>query len=155
MESGKRASARAYLILQLREVDAWLRRYGGSDALCCALNMITGLQTLAPLEDEAENLPQTGADSTHNEGEPKPGQSNPATELRIIDPIDSGRPTWIRCNRKWLAPETVNHYNLPWEFDRVKRVLSRLHENANRNAERPGVSDHKGRDPRRRSSRAF
>jgi hypothetical protein len=155
MESRKRASARAYLILQLREVDAWLRRYGGSDALCCALNMITGLQTLAPLEDEAENLPQTGADSTHDEGEPKPGKLNPATESRIIDPIDSGRPTWIRCNRKWLAPETVNHYNLPWEFDRVKRVLSRLHENANRNAERPGVSDHKGRDPRRNSSRAF
>jgi len=155
MESRKRASVRTYLILQLGEVDAWLRRYGGSDALCCALNMIIGLQTLAPLEDEAENLPQTDADPTHDEGEPKPSKSNPATESRIIDPIDSGRPTWIRCNRKWLAPETVNHYNLPWEFDRVGRALSRLHENANRNAERPGVSDHKGMDPRRISSRAF
>jgi hypothetical protein len=128
MEPGKRASARAYLMLQLREVDAWLRRYGGSDALCCALNMIIGLQTLALLEEEPENLSQTDADSTHDEGEPKTRKSNPATEPRVIDPIDSGRPAWIRCNRKWLAPETVNHYNLPWEFDRVKRTLSRLYE---------------------------
>jgi hypothetical protein len=128
MESGQRANARAYLMLQLREVDAWLRRYGKSDALCCALNMITSLQTLDPLEEETENLPHTDADSTRDEGEPKTRKPNSALEPRVIDPIDSGRPTWIRCNRKWLAPETVNHYNLPWEFDRVKRALSRLHE---------------------------
>ena len=115
-------------MLQLREVDAWLRRYGKSDALCCALNMITSLQTLDPLEEETENLPHTDADSTRDEGEPKTRKPNSALEPRVIDPIDSGRPTWIRCNRKWLAPETVNHYNLPWEFDRVKRALSRLHE---------------------------
>jgi hypothetical protein len=129
MESGKRASARAYLMLQLREVDIWLRRYGGSDALCGALNMITRLQTLAPLEDGAENRRQTDADSTHGEDEPKPKPrtSSPATESRVVDPTDSGRPTWIRCNRKWLAPETVNHYHLPWEFDPVKRAMSGPH----------------------------
>lgn len=27
------------------------------------------------------------------------------------------RPTWIRVERKWLLPETLDYYNLPWEWD--------------------------------------
>lgn len=31
--------------------------------------------------------------------------------------IDLSRPTWIKVKRKWLLPETLDHYNLPWEWD--------------------------------------
>ena len=31
--------------------------------------------------------------------------------------VDLSRPTWIKVNRKWLLPETLNHYYLPWEWD--------------------------------------
>jgi hypothetical protein len=27
------------------------------------------------------------------------------------------RPTWIKVKRKWLLPETLDHYHLPWEWD--------------------------------------
>jgi hypothetical protein len=31
--------------------------------------------------------------------------------------IDLSRPTWIKVKRKWLLPETLDHYYLPWEWD--------------------------------------
>jgi hypothetical protein len=31
--------------------------------------------------------------------------------------IDLSRPTWIKVKRKWLLPETLDHYCLPWEWD--------------------------------------
>ena len=31
--------------------------------------------------------------------------------------IDLSRPTWIKIKRKWLLPETLDHYYLPWEWD--------------------------------------
>jgi hypothetical protein len=36
--------------------------------------------------------------------------------------IDLSRPTWIKVKRKWLLPETLDHYYLPWEWD-VSRTL--------------------------------
>jgi hypothetical protein len=37
--------------------------------------------------------------------------------------IDLSRPTWIKVKRKWLLPETLDHYYLPWEWD-VSRAFS-------------------------------
>lgn len=31
--------------------------------------------------------------------------------------IDLSRPTWIKVKRKWLLPETLDHYYLPWQWD--------------------------------------
>lgn len=31
--------------------------------------------------------------------------------------INLSRPTWIKVKRKWLLPETLDHYFLPWEWD--------------------------------------
>lgn len=33
--------------------------------------------------------------------------------------IDLSRPTWIKVNRKYLVPETLDAYYLPWEWDEV------------------------------------
>ena len=32
---------------------------------------------------------------------------------------DTARPTYIRVHSKWLDPETVDAFGLPWEWDRV------------------------------------
>jgi hypothetical protein len=119
MNSKNRAATRDDLMLQLREMDAWLRRYGGPDALCCALNMIKDRQSPSSIEDEADNVADPDGEAKTDKDEPMTPRRKPLTESRMIDPVDSGRPTWIRCNRKWLAPETANRYNLSWEFDRV------------------------------------
>lgn len=29
-------------------------------------------------------------------------------------------PTTVKVNRKYLLPDTLDHYNLPWEWDRVR-----------------------------------
>ena len=33
--------------------------------------------------------------------------------------IDLSRPTFIKVNRKYLSPDTLDHYRLPWEWDKV------------------------------------
>jgi hypothetical protein len=33
--------------------------------------------------------------------------------------IDLTRPTYIKVNRKYLLPDTLDHYQLPWEWDKV------------------------------------
>jgi hypothetical protein len=33
--------------------------------------------------------------------------------------IDLHRPTFIKVNRKYLHPDTLDHYGLPWEWDAV------------------------------------
>lgn len=33
--------------------------------------------------------------------------------------IDLHRPTYIKVNRKYLHPDTLDHYGLPWEWDSV------------------------------------
>ena len=33
--------------------------------------------------------------------------------------IDLSRPTYIKVHRKWLSPDTLDHYDLPWEWDEV------------------------------------
>lgn len=155
MNSENRAAARDNLMLQLREMDSWLRRYGGPDALCCALNMIKDRQSLSPIEDEAENVAEPDRESNSVEDEPTTPKRMPLTESRMIDPVESSRPTWIRCNRKWLAPETANRYNLSWEFDRVNGPSLKYAEDANRSPERPGIPHHQGMDPSRFPSKAF
>jgi hypothetical protein len=155
MDSESRVATRDNLVLQLREVDLWLRRHGGSDALCCALNMIRGVQLVNPLEDEAENLVDTDNDSNHDKDEPATPKRKTLPESRMIDPIDDSRPTWIRCNRKWLAPETVNHYNLRWEFDRVSSTYLAHAGHANRSPERPGLPHNQRADPFRFPGQAF
>ena len=147
MESASRAGTRENLMLQLREVDWWLGRHGGTDALCSALSMIKDLQGTAPLEDEADNLPQPDAGSDHENDEPKKHKRKLSSEPRILDSKDDSRTTWIRCNRKWLAPETVNHYKLPWEFDRVRCRSIQTVGNANRRPERPSISHNQRVDP--------
>ena len=38
--------------------------------------------------------------------------------------MDLSRPTWIKVNRKYLVPETLEAYNLPWDFYEVSRPSS-------------------------------
>jgi hypothetical protein len=33
--------------------------------------------------------------------------------------LDVNRPTYIKINREYLSPETLDAYNLPWEWDLV------------------------------------
>ena len=33
--------------------------------------------------------------------------------------IDLSRPTFIKVNRKYLSPATLDHFHLPWEWDKV------------------------------------
>ena len=37
--------------------------------------------------------------------------------------IDLHRPTFIKVNRKYLHPDTLDHYGLPWEWDAVSFAL--------------------------------
>ena len=37
--------------------------------------------------------------------------------------MDLTRPTYIKVNKKHLSPETLNEYNLPWEWDDVSLAL--------------------------------
>jgi hypothetical protein len=37
--------------------------------------------------------------------------------------IDLHRPTFIKVNRKYLHPDTLDHYGLPWEWDAVRITL--------------------------------
>ena len=37
--------------------------------------------------------------------------------------IDLHRPTFIKVNRKYLHPDTLDHYGLPWEWDAVRTTL--------------------------------
>ena len=120
MNSENRATTRGNLMLQLREIDSWLNRYGGADALCCALNMIKSRQ------DESENVADPDHESGTDGDEPTTPKRTPLMQSRMTDQVDSNRPVWIKCNRKWLAPEIANHYNLPWEFDQVRQTLHRI-----------------------------
>ena len=36
--------------------------------------------------------------------------------------IDLSRPTFIKVNRKYLSPTTLDHFRLPWEWDKVCRA---------------------------------
>src|ERR1700679_2786378 len=38
--------------------------------------------------------------------------------------IDLQRPTFIKVNRKYLHPDTLDFYGLPWEWDSVCTTLS-------------------------------
>ncbi len=39
---------------------------------------------------------------------------------------DLTRPTYIKVHRKHVSPETLDEYNLPWEWDEVSFLRSRL-----------------------------
>ena len=41
--------------------------------------------------------------------------------------IDLQRPTFIKVNRKYLHPDTLDHYGLPWEWDAVCTTTCSLH----------------------------
>lgn len=38
--------------------------------------------------------------------------------------MDLTRPTYIKVNRKHLSPETLDMYDLPWEWDAVSHVFT-------------------------------
>jgi hypothetical protein len=37
--------------------------------------------------------------------------------------IDLHRPTFIKVNRKYLHPDTLDYYGLPWEWDSVSNTF--------------------------------
>lgn len=43
-----------------------------------------------------------------------------------IGDIDLNRPTWIKVRREYLSPDTLDLYELPWEWDEVSDYDSRL-----------------------------
>lgn len=43
-----------------------------------------------------------------------------------MQPVDWVRPTYIRVHRKWIEPETLDAYDLPWEWEDVSLVFSIL-----------------------------
>ena len=51
------------------------------------------------------------------EREGKAGQEGPKKIM------DLGRPTYIKVHRKHLSPDTLDAYELPWEFDEVGPFL--------------------------------
>ena len=46
--------------------------------------------------------------------------------------MDLSRPTWIKVNRKHLVPETLEAYNLPWDFYEVLEPSSTRFPSTNR-----------------------
>lgn len=40
-----------------------------------------------------------------------------------MQPVDWVRPTYIRVHRKWIEPETLDAYDLPWEWEDVSLVF--------------------------------
>jgi hypothetical protein len=43
---------------------------------------------------------------------------NPQAEIHVTH-LDVKRPTYIKVCRKYLSPDTLDAYNLPWEWDSV------------------------------------
>ena len=79
--------ARYWLRFQLAEVDWWLAEHAGMDGLCAVANI--AYHTPFVLKNEAD-----------------------------LTTDDKGvRPTYIRCKAKFLLPETLEHFHLPWEWD--------------------------------------
>ena len=79
--------ARYWLRFQLAEIDWWLAEHAGMDGLCAVANI--AYHTPFVLKNEADLM-------TDDKG---------------------ARPTYIRCKAKFLLPETLEHYQLPWEWD--------------------------------------
>ena len=48
------------------------------------------------------------------------GRANDGDKTKIQSLM---RPTAIRVHRKDMSPETLNAYDLPWEYDKVNNVL--------------------------------
>ena len=49
------------------------------------------------------------------------GKSGRSKEKKPI--LDLTRPTYIKVHRKHLLPDTLDHYNLPWQWDDVSTPL--------------------------------
>jgi hypothetical protein len=56
-------------------------------------------------------------------GEIQPGKEHDKAAENDVEPK---RLTFIKVHRKYLRPETLDHYNLPWEFDIVRFLPYRL-----------------------------
>jgi len=46
--------------------------------------------------------------------------------------IDLHRPTFIKVNRKYLHPDTLDYYGLPWEWDSVSNLPFAFKQQANK-----------------------
>ena len=79
--------ARYWLRFQLAEIDWWLAEHAGMDGLCGVANI--AYHTPFVLKDDAGL-------TTDGKG---------------------ARPTYIKCKAKFLLPETLEHFQLPWEWD--------------------------------------
>ena len=79
--------ARYWLRFQLAEIDWWLAEHARMDGLCAVANI--AYHTPFVLKNEADL-------TTDDKG---------------------ARPTYIRCKAKFLLPETLEHFQLPWEWD--------------------------------------
>jgi hypothetical protein len=42
----------------------------------------------------------------------------------VEEPIDLTRPKYIKVNRKYILPETLDEYGLPWEWDEVSLITA-------------------------------
>ncbi|KAI4214613.1 MAG: hypothetical protein LQ351_003030 [Letrouitia transgressa] len=57
--------------------------------------------------------------SSHSEHD---GALVPVTKITDVKVMDLRRPTFIKVHRKHLSPETLDAYDLPWEWDDVRSL---------------------------------
>ena len=60
---------------------------------------------------------QAGYTEAQAEAELRKKKAEVEKKAQNVMAINLSRPTWIKVKRKWLLPETLDHYYLPWEWD--------------------------------------
>ncbi|KAI4164775.1 MAG: hypothetical protein LQ342_001750 [Letrouitia transgressa] len=74
-------------------------------------------------EDSIDIMIEEGEKKKHhhhrNSHSDNDGALVPVTKITDVKVMDLRRPTFIKVHRKHLSPETLDAYNLPWEWDDV------------------------------------
>ena len=81
-------------------------------------------------EESIDIMIKNGEKKNHGHGHsPHAGHGHdgalvPVTTVNEVKVMDLSRPTYIKVHRKHLSPETLDVYNLPWEWDEVTQSQS-------------------------------
>ena len=83
----------------------------------------------------AEHQRKHGSHSPHSpHGSHSPHGHHDGTIVRLTEQtkiMDLSRPTYIKVHRKHLSPDTLDAYDLPWEWDDVGSPFATIRERAN------------------------
>ena len=126
---GVRVSYPVLLSIQVRK--QWLRR---------TMNILKSFSPYRKIEAFTPTVfvviaqiaePHSNSTSGHSISDSMPtmpddGPPVPDSGPSIPDAVVRNRPTYIKVNKKYLKPETLNHFAIEWEFDdRVSRAYSK------------------------------